>query len=340
MNYDDFTKILNKEDLSSYLFIGEEDFLINECIDLVKKKYVSEGMETLNYTLLDGKNNTIDDLINSCETLPFMATKKIVVLKEIGSFFSNEQGNDEIYDYLDNLGNHLILLLVDSANELKKTTKIYKYFNKLNRVVEFTKLKGKPLNSWVEKMAKKYKVNISTANVNYFIQHSTYLSRNINSTLYDLENEFIKIKSYCKNGEIQKEDIDFVMIKSLDSNIFDLLTAVSKGDVDSSIAIFDTIYHSNEPVQKILFMITRQMRLMLGYNIYRGKGYSDGEIIDKLQIKPYEYQKISLQSRNQSIKEQMGYLDLLLQVDKKLKTSPADEKVELEILLVKLCKRI
>lgn len=340
MNYKDFKSLLKNGDISStYLFMGDEDYLINEAIDMVKKKYVSEAMEALNYSVLDGKNISFDDLMNSCETLPFMASKKVVVLKEMGQFFLNEN-NEEIYDYLENLGSHLLLLMVDSSNELKKTTKIYKFYNKKDLVIEFTKLKGNALNTWLEKIAKKYGVKISPANVNYFIQNSTYHSRNIVSNLYDLENEFIKIMSYCKDGEIQKKDIDYVMIKSLDNNIFDLLGAVSKGDIHGSISIFDKIYNSNEPVQKILFMITRQMRLMLGYNMYRKKGYSDGEIIDKLQIKPYEYQKISTQARSQSLEEQKKYLNTLLEVDKRLKTTPADERTQMEILLVKLCKRI
>lgn len=340
MNYKDFKDLLRSEDINStYLFMGDEDYLMNECIDLVKKKYVSEGMEVLNISELDGKTINFEDLMNSCETLPFMASRKIVVLNHMSMFFSNEQ-KDEIYDYLDNLGSHLLLLMVDSSNDLKKTTKIYKYYNKKNRLVEFTKLNGKPLNTWLEKLAKKYKVKISPANINYFIQNSTYLSRNVVSSLYDLENEFIKLISYCNKGEIEKEDIDFVMVKSIDNNIFDLLGAISKGDVHSSISIFDKIYQLNEPVQKILFMITRQMRLMLGYNIYRQKGYSDGEIIEKLQIKPYEYQKISQQARSQSVKIQKEFLNLLLEIDKRLKTSQLDEKIQMEALLVRLCKGI
>lgn len=340
MDYKDFTNLLKNDDINStYLFMGDEDYLMNECIDLVKKKYVSEGMEVLNLSVLDGKVISFDDLMNSCETLPFMASKKIVVLNDMSSFFSNEQ-KDEIYDYLDSLGNHLLLLMLDSSNDLKKTTKIYKYYNKKSSLVEFTKLRGKALNTWIEKLAKKHKVKISPANVNYFIQNSTYLSRNMVSTLYDLENEFIKIISYSDNGDIGKEDIDFVMVKSIDNNIFDLLGAISKGDVHSSISIFDKIYHLNEPVQKILFMITRQMRLMLGYNIYRQKGYSDGEIIAKLQIKAYEYQKISQQARSQSVKIQKNYLNLLLEVDKRFKTSQVDERIQMEALLVRLCKGI
>lgn len=342
MYYDDFLKLLKADDINStYLFMGDEEYLMDECIALVKKSYVSESLEALNYAVLDGKNTTFDNLVNTCETLPFMAPKKIVILKDMAQLFDKENNDlKDLYDYLDNLGNHLCLILVDSSNELKKTTKIYKYYNKNNKVVEFAKLKGKELSQWIERITKKNKVNISFSDINYFIQHSTYLSRNVNSTLYDLENELTKVMSYSKNGEIVKDDIDLVMIKSLDNNIFDLLSAINRGDIDSSLSIFNEIFLLNEPIQKILFMISRQMRLMLGYNIYRSKGYTDGEIIEKMQIKPYEYQKISTQARGFSIKELEENLNLLLDVDKKLKTTPTDEKIEMEILLIRLSKKL
>lgn len=343
MNYSEFLKILKNDNAdSTYLFLGEEDYLINECIEIVKKKYIEESLEALNYSILDGKNSAIDDLINTCETLPFMSPKKIVLLKEVAQFFDKDDSNalKDIYNYLDNLGDHVCLILVDNSNELKKTTKVYKYYNKNNKVVDFTKLKGKDLSLWIEKILKKYNAKMSFSNINYFIQHSSYLSRNVNSTLYDLENELKKVMSYSRDMEITKEDIDFVMVKSLDNNIFDLLASINRGDVDSSLSIFNQIYLSNEPIPKILFMISRQIRLMLGYNIYREKGYIDGEIIDKLQIKSYEYSKISAQAKSYSIKTLEGYLNLLLTVDKKLKTSSSDEKIEMEILIINLSKKI
>ena len=341
MIYSEFITLMkNNQFNNTYLFTGEEDFLIDECIEKLKREYVQEGLEALNYSVFDGKNTTFDELFNSCETLPFMSPKKIVILKDLNLFVDNISEVDEFCDYIENLGSHLCLVLVDSTKDLKKTSKIYKYYSKNKLVVEFTKLKGKDLTSWVEKVAKKNKMKISLSNVNYFIQHSTYLSRNITSTLYDLENEWNKVVSYCKNGEIQKEDIEFVMIKSLDNNVFDLLGAISKADVDGSLSIFNNIYLANEPIQKILFMISRQIRLMLGYNIYRQKGYTDGEIIEKLQIKPYEYQKISSQAKVFSVKTLEGSLNLILEVDKKIKTTSIDEKIEMEILLVRLCKKI
>ena len=343
MEYKDFLTIINRDKIeATYLFIGEEEYLMNECIATLKKKYIEESFETLNYTVLEGKVATFNDLVNTCETLPVMSSKKIVLLNDITIFFDREEKSidKELLNYLDNLGNYLCLILLDNFNELKKNTKIYKYYNKNNKVVEFNKLKGKVLIEWINKIAKLHNANISYSNANYFVQQSSYLSRNIHSNLYDLENELIKVISFSQNFEVTKDDLDLVTIKSLDSNIFDLLSAINRGDIDSSLKIFNDIYLSNEPIPKILFMISRQIRLMLGYNIYKNKGYTDGEIIDKLHIKSYEYNKISSKAKFFKIKELEDNLNLILEVDKKLKTSTADERTELEILIVKLTKKI
>lgn len=341
VNFTEFKKIIKNNKINStYLLMGEEEYLLEEAIELLKKTYIDDNFEALNYTVLDGRIATIDDLINTCETLPFMSSKKMVVLKDINQFFDKEDTLKDIYTYLDDLGNHVCLLLVDNNNELKKNTKLYKHYNKNNNVVDFTKLKGKDLSQWVEHIIKGNNAKISFSNINYFIQHSSYLSRNVNSTLYDLENELKKVISYAKGMEVQKEDIDFVMVKSLDNNIFDLLTAINKSDIDRSLSIFNEIYLSNEPIPKILFMISRQIRLMLGYNIYRDKGYTDGEIIDKLMIKSYEYSKISTQAKMYKIKTLEGFLNLILEVDKKLKTISTDSKIEMEILIINLSRKV
>jgi DNA polymerase-3 subunit delta len=340
--YKEFLKLLKKDDIdSTYLLIGDEDYLKDECVGVIKKKYVDESLETLNYTVLDGKISTFDDLINSCETLPFMSPKKVVVLKSISQFFDKEENNSkDVYNYLENLGTHLCLILFDENNELKKTSKIYKYYKKINSVVEFDKLKGKDLAQWVERIAKVNNTNISYSNINYLIEHSSYLSKNVHTTLYDLENELKKILSYVKDGEITKEDIDIVMVKTLDNNIFDLLSSINKGDVDSALKIFNEIYLSNEPIPKILFMFTRQIRLMLSYNLYREKGYTEGEIVEKLGIKSYEYSKISAQAKMYPIKELEDYLNLILSIDRKFKTTSSDQKIEMEILIIKLTKKL
>lgn len=338
MNYSEFLKLIKEENLlPAYLFVGVEEYLMNQTIERLKSKYIEPSLESLNYSIIEGKDSNIDMLINACETLPFMSSKKIVILKDISGLLEKEskESEDQLYKYLDDLGSYLILIAIE--NDLKKTSKIYKYFNKSNSAVEFSNLKGKDLNNWIEKILKKNKKHMNFSNLNFFTQQTAYTSRNSELTLYDLENELLKLINYSSGEEITKEDISKVLIKSIDTNIFDLLAAINRGDSHSSLVIFNDMYMQNEPIQKILVMITRQIRLMLGYKLYRNKGYGEGETQDKLGIKSFEYSKISSQSRAFTIIQLQETLDKILTLDRQLKSTSVDEKILMEMLIIEIC---
>ena len=77
MNYAEFIKKLKEDSLLPlYLFIGEEKYLIDDTINRIKEKYIDKSLESINFTVLNGKNINQDDIVNACETLPFMSEKK------------------------------------------------------------------------------------------------------------------------------------------------------------------------------------------------------------------------------------------------------------------------
>lgn len=340
MIYNEFMINIKDDNIdSSYLFLGAEEYMMNIAIDSLKSSYIEESFEALNYIKLEGKDTLLEDLINACETLPFMSSKKLVILKDVNAFLENVSGDldKKLYKYLDDLGDYLILILLDNTSSIKKNTKIYRYFNKNNRAVEFTKLVNKDLISWANSILKKNKKIMSTSNLNYFIDNSSYRSKNINLNLFDLENELLKVLNFSNSQEISKEEIDKVLIKSIDTNIFELLNAINRSDADGAISIFNDMYLSNEPIPRIFYMITRQIRLLLGYKLYKSKGYDDKNIQTKIGVKDYEFSKLRGQSSKFKSEDLEGIMEYLLQLDLKLKTVSNQDKLEMEILLIKLC---
>lgn len=342
MNYNEFIRNIEKDNiLYSYLFIGDEEYLMNVALEELKNKYIEDSFENLNYVYLDGKYTLLQDLINACETLPFMSSKKIVVLKDTSAFLENIKDNTEkkFYEYMEDLGDYLILIFVDSTLAIKKTTRFYKFFNKKNMAVEFTKLTDVDLRNWSNTILKKYNKKISPADISYFIENTSYRSKNLNLSLYDLENELLKLINYSSNEYIKKEDIDKILIKSIDTNIFELLDSINKFDADTSIKVFNNMYLNNEPIPRIFFMIIRQIRLLLSYKLYNDKGYTGKLIQDKLGIKDYEFKKIMSQASNFKTSQLERIMEYLLEMDLRLKTVSSQDKLEMEILLVKLCQR-
>lgn len=342
MIYNEFLKRIKEDNLEpSYLFIGVEEYIMSIATNTLKDKYIEESFEELNYTKLEGKDTILEDLVNACETLPFMSKKKIVIIKDISAFMENINDNLEkdFYDYIDSLEDFLILILLDNTSSIKKNMKIYKLFNKKNRAVEFTKLLNNDLIDWTNSILNKHNKKMRVAEINYFIDQTSYRSKNINLNLYDIENELIKIINYSKNQQITKDDIDNVLINPLDTNIFELLNAINRHDTEAAIFVFNEMYLSNEPIPKIFYMITRQIRLLLSYKLYKNKGYDDRKIQEKIGISSFEFNKIRTQSFYFEISQLEKIMDYLLQMDLKIKTVSSDYKLEMEILIVKLCRK-
>ena len=354
LNYKEFIKKSKDNELKPvYLFHGEEEYLIDYTMTTLKEIYIDSSFEALNYIVLDGKEIDFETILNACETLPFMTAKKIVVIKDF-PLFKSKKGEDDISDewrlppsknplikYVEELEDYLCLLFVEKNNNIKKSNALYKAINKVGGVVEFTKLKGKDLDTWIENSFKKYNKKISKSDVNYFIQQSSYFDSNRSKTLYDLENEIIKISDYLSNGEeVTRQIIDLLMAKPLEMNVFNLLNSISQKDGENAIRLFNEMYMSNEPALFILHMIVRQLRNMLNYKVLRLKGYSEGDTYGKMSLSRYEYQKVSKQSNNFTIPQLERAMLYCLETDKAIKSSSVDDRLALEILLTNLCFKI
>lgn len=340
MHYNELIKKIESRDIAnSYLFMGREEYLMDEAIGKIIEKYVEPSFEAINLNRVDGKDLDLEELIGVCETLPFMSEKKIVVLENIGDYIKNlDKDQDKFLDYLDDLADFLCLILVDRDERIKKNMKVYRHLNKKDQAIDFSKLQGIHLNRWVEDMVAEHDKEMSRANISYFIQKSSYTSRNLDIGLFELENELNKIIDYSKARNISKHDIDTVLIDSIDTNIFNLLDAITRLDTKTALNEFNNIYLSDEPIQKTFYMITRQIRMIFSYKVYQNKGYSPNMIQKKIGIGNFEFKKVGMQASNFSINRLTRIMNELLEMDVKLKTSGGQDKLLMEMFIVKLCK--
>ena len=66
MNYNNFINLINEDKLEPvYLFLGDEDYLMNKAIDRLKEKYIEQAFETLNYIVIDSRESSFDDILNA-----------------------------------------------------------------------------------------------------------------------------------------------------------------------------------------------------------------------------------------------------------------------------------
>jgi DNA polymerase-3 subunit delta len=139
--------------------------------------------------------------------------------------------------------------------------------------------------------------------------------------------------SYNKEKKnITTSDLDLLMVKSIESNIFRLVDCICENDKKSSFEILNEMLLNNTPEQYIFHMITRQYRMLYQYVMLQKKGYSYNEIMSKMKIKNFVASKLAKQSKNLNMETIEYYMKRFLEIDSKIKTGEIDSRVGLELI--------
>ncbi len=339
MDYKDMLKDIKNNELKNvYLLYGNEMYLKDYIISSIKKKYIDEAFETLNMIYIDGKEASTELIINACETLPFMSDKKVVVVEDLPIFISKKEVNnldeEELCKYLGKLNASTCLLFIVNEAKIDNRKKATKIIKQKGEVAQLVKLKDIELNKWTQSIFSKRNKKISNPDIQYFLHQVGYYDSNSNRTLYDLENEINKICSYLGEREkVEKEDIEKGVVKSLHNNVFALVDSMGEGRADEALSIFNDMILENEPVQLIFHMIIRQFRMLILTKLYGEKGYSQGDISQKIGAPTFAVKKLISQTRNYSLADLNIILEKALDVDRAIKTGKMEWKLAVEMFI-------
>ncbi|KPU27916.1 DNA polymerase III subunit delta [Caloranaerobacter sp. TR13] len=346
MSYKQILNDIKNNDLKRvYLIYGKENYLIDWIINEIKEKYIDKNFESLNYVHLDGKEVGVDSIVNACETLPFMSDKKIVIIENLvfltGGKLNDKEDEQRLNEYISKVSNFTCLIFVVREEKIDNRKKLVKNIKKVGQVIELSKIKGEDLARWVSKTFSKYNKKITQKDIMYFIENTGYLEYSSNKTLYDLENEIIKTCNYlgCRE-QVKTEDIDKVLVRSLENNIFKLVDSVGQKRTDRALTLLNEMILNNEPIQLILHMVIKQIRLLFMAKLLEGKGYSQGVIAQKLGVQNFVVKKLIEQSRNFEIEELQSAFERCLKIDESIKKGQIENRLALEMLIVEFSRSI
>ncbi len=324
------------------LLYGNEEYFIDYSVKHIKKQYIDSNYEDMNYSEFE-KMNSLNDYFEFVNTFPFMSEKKLCVLKEADFLTStgslDKKEEEKLIKIIDdNFSCITIFIIKDGKPDARK--KIVKKLKDIKSVFEFSRLKEDELTKYIAGEFKKTSYNISMSDANYMANNCGYLEYESTVSLYHINNEIHKIISHNKNKkDITIEDLDLLMIKSVESNIFKLVDCICDNNKKKSFEILDEMLLNNIAEQFIIHMITRQYRMLYQYVVLQKKGYSSNDIINKMKIKNFVASKLAKQSKYLNVERIEYYMRRFLDLDKKIKTGEIDSRVGLELITMGIIKK-
>lgn len=311
-----------------YLIYGLENYLIKKNLNKIIDDLGVTPDEIIN---MDMNIDSINNLLVEASTINMFSTKKLIICDNsyfLSSSSDSKEEVDELIKYIENAFPDVYIVFILREEKIDSRKKISKILSKEAKVYECSKIENYKLNNYVMDYIRDNGYSISSKNIDFLLSKTHF-------ELSNIINEIDKLFIYKGNDKkITEEDIDKVITRNIETNIFELTNAIMNKNKKKIDEIYKDLMLSKEGPIKLIITLSNQFRLYLQVKLMRNNGYSEKEIVSILKEHPY---RISLAMKNNfSIDELKNNLEKLSKLDLDIITGKVDEKLGFEMYLLNL----
>lgn len=241
---------------TAYLFYGEESYLREYYVGELRKRLVPKDFEEFNYHRLEGKDLTVQALVEMAEALPMMAERTLILVSDFDLFRLGEEQRERLIAFLEDVPPYCCVVFLYDTVEYKPNRtmkKLYKAVGDHVQAVEFRQAENSDLIAWITRRFRALGKDVDR-------QTAEHLIFTCGSLMTGLVPEISKIGSYAKGKSVTIRDIDAVADPVLSAEVFKLSDAVLEGNYDRAAQILgDLLKMQTEPIL-ILGMLGAQLR--------------------------------------------------------------------------------
>lgn len=281
---------------------GSNSYALKAELDRLVKAFVAEHGD-MALQRIDGEEAEYDRMREALESMPFLASKKLVVLRMPSA---NKEFVKKAEKLLNDLGDTTDVIIHEP--KLDKRSVYYKFLKKNTEYKEFNELDEYGLAKWLTSEAE-----ISQSDAKYLIER-------VGANQQLLSNEIAKLKAY--DPKINRKTIDLLTEPNPQSTIFQLLDAAFASDKKRMLNLYQEQRASKVEPQQIIAMLAWQLNILA---IVKTAGErSDSEIASEAKISPYVVGKTRSISRSITLSRLKELVHNLAQLDLQLKTTAID----------------
>ena len=315
--------------MNFYLIYGLENYLIDEKVNDIINNNNYETEDIIRFNL---DENSVNDLLIEASTVNMFSNKKLIICDN-SSFLSSsskisEEELNNLSKYIENSFEDVKIIFIVREEKIDQRKKITKLIQKNSKVFECNKIDNYKLNPYLYDYITSNGYSISSSSIDFLIEKVGYDLSNI---IKELEKLFIYKD---KDKKITREDIDSVITRNIDNNIFNLSNAIVNKEKSKIISIYNDLIKSGEDPIKLIVTLSNQIRLVLQVKLMRNSGYSENEIVNTLKEHPYRI-KLAM-NNNYQVSELKRILLDLSNLDYDIVCGNIDKYFALEMFLMKI----
>lgn len=324
-----------------YVFHGTDEFTRSETIADFKRRLGPPDTVDLNTTVLGEKGLALPQLRHACDTVPFLAEKRLVIVEGLLTRLAPQKdrqlsGAHKEYlagltEYLPQLPASTRLVFVEEK-ALPRNHPIVELAQREESgyVKRFDPPGAKSLPRWIEERARKHGGEIGP-------QAARELAALVGADLRLLDQEIAKLVTYTgAERAITKADLDAVVPYAQAAVVFDLVDALGRRDGRTAAQTLHRLLDAGEHPLGLLAMIVRQFRLLIQVKELKAGGASPQDIAKALKLHPFPARKLHAQATHFTGAQMEAVHRHLLDTDVAIKSGEIEAEVALDLLVAAL----
>ena len=274
-----------------HILIGEDNYSLRQALEEIKKSIGDPASLMPNTTVIEGAKVTPEQLRSACETVPFLADKRLVIVEGLLERFEpkgrakkrkSPRQPDRFEDYqpvvqgIKNLPPFTEMVII--GGDIKAANPLLLELSALAKVRKFPLLKRDEMGRWIEqRVALQAKGGISRKAVDLMV-------RLVGNDLWTMSNEIDKLVLFTGGSSIEEADVRAVVSHAQETNIFNMIDAIMESRVSVAQELLQELFHQGMEPAYILVMLARQVRIIFQVREMRDRGTSRGVIQTRLGL--------------------------------------------------------
>lgn len=312
-----------------FVIYGEERILMQRKLEALRNEYQCHE-DTMNYSVYRADENEMESVYEDLVTPSFFSDKKMVVLKNpyfLTTKKEKKENNDlDIFNRCLELEvEHSILVIYHDTHNFDERKKVVKNLRKKAKFFEIETLNHYTLSDTIRKTIKRREASIDEEALSLLLSR---IGTNLTAAIMEVD------KLCLFTSHIKLEDVNMLVTKPLEENVFDLTSAILNKEHKRIFSIYRDLMVLNEEPIKLIILLANQMRLLYQVKVLDRKGYTDKEIAKMLAVNPYRLRYIRQEGKDFDSNDLLASLHTLSTLDIDIKTGKVDKKQGLELFLI------
>jgi len=328
-----------------YILYGPDDYSRHQALAGIKKSLGDDVSTGNNVTSIDGTTVNINEFKVACETVPFLAEKRFVLIDGLLERFelrkkpatvkkanrSKDDNNEwQVFaDGMKTLPESTILVLIDG--QVDKKNPLLKEIADVAQVRDFPLLKYRELPEWIKK-------RVAQSGARIYPPAVELMAKLVGNDLWAMENEIDKLVLFTAGRVIEEKDVRMIVSHAQETSVFAMVDAIMENKVGLAQELLQQLMQNGAMPAYLLTMLARQLRLAVLIKEMTAQRKAKSEIQTKLALADYAMQKSTEQAEKYPMDKLKMFYEKLLETDIAIKIGKYDDELALNILVVELCQ--